>query len=168
MFEKRSEILKNKTEEEFEEVNNLSRSANLTLLEARNSSNKLFETFDSTLEDIRNTEITVGRKFDYEKPIKMKSNDSQSNTAKEANNIYFYMSDPCKISKVSGIQFITERYLTKAKEFRRRSSLGNEDISIGQSDSHQSNLEETKQPEVINEEDKQLDKLRFEKHILML
>ena len=168
MFEKRSQILKSKKDEEFEDVNDLSRTSNLTLSEAKNSSNKLFETFDSTLEDIRNTEITVGREFDYDNPIKLKSSDSQSTTAKEANNIYFYMSDPCKISKVSGIQFITERYLSKAKEFKRRSSHGNEDRPSELSRTHQSSLEETKETADLDEVEKQLKKLKFEKHMLML
>lgn len=32
-------------------------------------------------------------------------------------NIYFYMSELTKIKKTSGIQFITDRYLKKSKEF---------------------------------------------------
>jgi hypothetical protein len=93
MFEKRSESLlsqENEKEEDSEEVIEENQS-NPTLLDAKNSNNKLFESMDSTIEDIRNTDITSGKKFDY--LTKQGSNIEIPKRSKEAHNIYFYIAD---------------------------------------------------------------------------
>jgi hypothetical protein len=161
MFEKRSESLlsqENEKEEDSEEVIEENQS-NPTLLDAKNSNNKLFESMDSTIEDIRNTDITSGKKFDY--LTKQGSNIEIPKRSKEAHNIYFYIADVWKVKKVSGVQFITDRYMKASKDLLRQSTPSTD------TQQPQSSREESKGPE----EDKpnvQLQKLKFEKYILLL
>lgn len=114
---------------------------------------------DSTIEDIRNSDITSGKKFDY--MTKQGSNIEIPKGSKEAHNIYFYIADVWKVKRVSGIQFVTDRYMKASKGILHRSK------SSEGFQQHQSSHEDSKNPDESESND-QLQKLKFEKYILLL
>lgn len=148
------------------EETNLSRT-NHTLLGGKHK-NKLFQTMNSTFEEIRNTEIVSGKLFDY-KETKENALQFKKKSTKGIWNIYFYMSEVCKIKKASGIQFISDRYLNKSKDYYKSTIMdaNNEDEEIFTFEEHQSKMEETKDVGDEGDQDKEIRKLKFEKYILL-
>ena len=124
---------------------------------------------NSTLEDLRHTEITSGKKFDYYEEKDMIETYAQKGP-NETSNIYFYMTDVGKIKKISGIQFITDRYLRKSKEYYNNSMVTTDTQPSSQFsfEEHQSRSEESKDYVEETESEKEIRKLKFEKYILLL
>lgn len=155
MFEKRIESLSNLEEEskaeegegdKFEFFDERDNNKN-------NHTDKLLKTMSSEMTDIQN-----------EDPL---NKDITTKSAKSIWNIYFYMGEIKKIHKANGIQFITDRFIKKFKEYTK--ILESTDEEENNMSLRKSIFEESKNSysEEINS-DIEVKKMKFEKFMLLL
>ena len=158
MFEKRVESLKlqedetnNSYEEDKEEVEFLEDREN----DKNNHTDKLLKTMSSEMSDVQ--------AYD---PL----NKSKNNSNKMADciwNIYLYMGEMKKVKKASGIQFITDRFIKKFKEYHKVYGQ-NYDQSDGSFMLRKSIFEESKMYSDEINNNIEVKKMKFEKFMLLL
>lgn len=159
------ESLKTESQDDEAEVS-LSKTTRVGL-DSKYTKNKLFQTMNSSMEDMLNSELISGKKFDYKETETTEPRPQAATSG--IWNIYFYMSEETKIKKTTGIQFITDRYLARSKEFYKSTIQSQSvDEDYFKFEEHQSQVEESKDTTPEDETDRELKRLKFEKYILLI